>query len=77
MSLIKVEEANMDQVISAIYNLYKTDKILADAELTRFSIDYKQQASETFYTEFSLCSDRFFTRFPKFTIDNKGRVISK
>ena len=67
----------MDQVISAIYNLFKTDKILADAELTRFSIDYKQQASETFYTEFSLCSDRFFIKFPKFTIDNKGRVISK
>ena len=41
MSLIKIEDATMDTFVGALYNLYKGDKILSDASLTRFSIDFK------------------------------------
>ena len=61
MSLIKIEDATMDSFIGALYNLYKADKILSDASLTRFSIDFKNQKTPTLDAEFSLCSDRFAT----------------
>ena len=67
----------MDTFIGALYNLYKADKILSDASLTRFSIDFKNQKTPTMDAEFSLCSDRFATQFSGYTVDEKGRVVPK
>ena len=63
MSLTRKDETTIDQFTTALYNLYKMDKILSDPQLTRFSTDFKQQSTASYTTDFSLCSDRFFTQF--------------
>ena len=67
-------QATIEDFINALHDLYRSDQILSDPGMDRFSLDFKNQNTSSNMTEFELCSDRFVTLFPNYSVDTKGRV---
>ena len=58
-----------------LYELYRTDQILADTEMNYFSMKPEYQSQKDQLTGFDLCSDRMAKSFNTYTFDEVGRMI--
>lgn len=74
---IAIQKSSIDDFVNVLYELYRDDQILADKEMNRFSLDFRYQNTTSNLQEFMLCSDRFVTNFPVYTVDQQCRVVPK
>ena len=58
-----------------LYEMYRTDQILADHELNYFSLRVEHQKQKDYNTGFDLCSDRMFKKFDTYQFDEEGRIV--
>ena len=65
----------MQTLHAALFDLYREDLILCDAEMNRYSLDKTNQSTAERSTEYDLCSDRLVTKFPTYQFDEKCRIV--
>ena len=61
-------------VKAALFDFFKADEVLADAQIMRFTLRPENQSTEENPTEFMLFSDRFTQNFPSYVLDDRTRI---
>ena len=70
-----VREASTDDMrdsVQNLYNLFKDDKVLCDAEMNLFSLNHELQCTALKETPFELCSDRMARLYPTYKLTDDG-----
>ena len=68
-------DCDLQMLHAALFDLYREDLILCDAEMNRYSLDKTNQSTAERQTEYDLCSDRLVTKFPTYQFDEKCRIV--
>ena len=63
------------EVKRALIELFKSDQVLCDTEMNRFSVDCANQNTRKHKSEFDLCSDRLVVKFPTYQFDKICRIV--
>jgi len=61
-----------DKVMDNVYDLFKDDLVLCDAEMNRFSLRPDLQRTELNQSPFELCSDRMVRLYPTYSLSDEG-----
>lgn len=61
-----------DKVMDNVYDLFKDDLVLCDAEMNRFSLRPDFQRTELNQSPFELCSDRMVRLYPTYSLSDEG-----
>ena len=57
-----------------VFDLFRNDQVLANQEMTKFSLQIQNQNQIQSPTEFNLCSDWFVSRYPSYVFDSQCKV---
>ena len=57
-----------------VFDLFRNDQVLANQEMTKFSLQIQNQNQIQSPTEYNLCSDWFISRYPSCVFDSKCKV---
>ena len=60
---------------NVLFDLYRSDQVLCDHEMNRYSFEPRNQSTTQRITEFDLCSDRMREKFPTYEFDKRCKVI--
>jgi len=70
-----MRDSDTDQMrnsVQNIFNLFKDDKVLADAEMNLFSLNPELQRNQANDSKFELCSDRMERLYPTYKLSDEG-----
>lgn len=58
--------------MDALYDLFKDDRVLCDAEMNLFSLNPALQRYKEDSSPFELCSDRMERLYPTYSLSDEG-----